>query len=660
MPGVLCCGFLGLGLMGTAGYAATVGGQERPLITHGPIKGELELGFESLRNTQSGGAVNRNSDARIIKERVRVATEGDVYHANLLTYSVMGGVGLSQSRLSSNDRSMNETDTLDEYNAVFQFLKMKPYPMTLLLNKSDDLISRPYQGPLQSEKKSTGFAMSLRSLDLPMRFQYTVDESNQYGLANPSQDNYYRKDERFRYSVEHEFSKLSHLSYDYERNDITRRNADQKEAPTTENRHYLKHDLTFGPNDEYKLDSSLNYYEQQGTEKATDMLWEEYLEIQHTPSLRTHYELRYNTTQQTDLQNKSLYGNVGFIHQLYESLTTTGDVFMARPNLDSNIKTEQQGESLGFNYRKTNPLGNFLATYNVNHITTNQSGGTGSDFVFREKHVVPGTPAPEVELNHVGIEISSIVVEDALGDAFTQGLDYAIYEINGRIRLRIFTIGGGATPNFTAGQDFYVTYVFQIESQRNEEMWRQYVSLEQQFDNGISVFFRHRRQDETITSTQPGIVPDQSQRNTFGTRYDKSGLSLLAEHSIEDSTIQSNTNTLLEGSYSWIMDPDTRATLRALKNDLAFSPDPRDVTTYNYVAELSRQLSNRYILTSRVDYRDETDTEFGKTKGFELRSELKYLYRQVYVIVGVEYDMLDRNNDKTNEMFFYMKLKRFF
>ena len=172
---------------------------------------------------------------------------------------------------------------------------------------------------------------------------------------------------------------------------------------------------------------------------------------------------------------------------------------------------------------------------------------------------------------------------------------------------------------------------------------------------------RHRRQDETIISTQPGVVPDQSQRNTFGSRYDRSGLSLLAEHSIEDSTIQSNTNTLLEGSYSWVLDPDTRATFRALKNDLKFSPpDSRDVTTYNLVAELSRQLSNRYILTSRVDYRDENDTEFGKTEGFEFRSELKYLYRQVYVIVGAEYDMLDRNNDKTNEVFFYMKLKRFF
>ena len=257
---IVCCGVLGIGVMGSPGYAATVGGQERPLITHGPIKGELELGIESLRNKQSGGTVNRASDSQIWKERLRFATEGDVYHSNLLAYSVMAEVGLSQSRFSSDGQTMNESDTLDEYNAVFQFLRMKPYPMTLLLNKSDDLISRPYQGPLQNERKSTGFSLSTRSLDLPMRFQYTVDESNQYSLANPSQDNYYRKDERFRYSVEHEFSKLSHLSYDYERNNITRKNADQQEVPTTENRHYLKHDITFGSNHEYKLDSSLNYF----------------------------------------------------------------------------------------------------------------------------------------------------------------------------------------------------------------------------------------------------------------------------------------------------------------------------------------------------------------------------------------------------------------
>ena len=181
IPRILCCGFLGIGMMGIPGYASDRGGPGTAVGHARPDQGGSGIGGrnpseQTIRRDRQPGAAIRGS----WKERVRFATEGDVYHSNLLTYSVMAGVGLSQTRFSSDERSMNETDTLDEYNAVFQFLKMKPYPMTLLLNKSQDLISRPYQGPLQNDKESTGFSVSSRSLDLPMRFQYTVDESNQY------------------------------------------------------------------------------------------------------------------------------------------------------------------------------------------------------------------------------------------------------------------------------------------------------------------------------------------------------------------------------------------------------------------------------------------------------------------------------------------------
>ena len=54
-----------------------------------------------------------------------------------------------------------------------------------------------------------------------MRIQYSENKTKQEGQSLLDQDLFTRDDKRFRYSVEHDFSKHSNLSFDLERNDMT-------------------------------------------------------------------------------------------------------------------------------------------------------------------------------------------------------------------------------------------------------------------------------------------------------------------------------------------------------------------------------------------------------------------------------------------------------
>ena len=77
-------------------------------------------------------------------------------------------------------------------------------------------------------------------------------------------------------------------------------------------------------------------------------------------------------------------------------------------------------------------------------------------------------------------------------------------------------------------------------------------------------------------------------------------------------------------------------------------------------AEVFSRLTDEYSISARADYRDEDDTRFGITRGFQFSSELKYNYRQLSMLAGIELNMLDRRNDEIDNSLLYFRIKRFF
>jgi hypothetical protein len=653
--GLAFCSISGISL---TGCNVNVGGKQRPLLRHDRIQGELELVAQRRTDEQGISGNKRQSKTKVFEERIRLKTEGDIYHPDFLFYTAALGLGLAQQRIDSDEESGRNSESLNDYNIFAQLLRAKSYPTTFHASKSEDLIPRQFLGSLRTDRENRGASLLLRSKDWPMTFQYTASETSQDELASLARDFFDRDEERLRYSVTHNFSELSHMSFDLDRTEVSQRSLGVLQNTETE-RYTLLHDLMFGSDDQNRLDSFINFVDQSGSYDYTNWQWEERLRLQHSPSFLTNYNLRFSDYKRETLRNRETRGRAGFEHRLYESLVTTANFFASKTDLDDQGDITQQGGTLGLNYRKNNPWGTLLSTYTASLTESKQSGGSGTGVVIDESHIA--TVLIPVELDRVNIDTSTIRVKNSIGDLYLENWDYRITEANGRVRLEILIPGDGIVPEFTEDEEFFVDYNFFIEPEREEDTLRQNFTIKERFDNGLSLYYAHRRQDEDVRSSITEITPDEFTVNTIGTDYTNKGLFLQAEYSEEESTQIPSTGKKLQGRYSWPIDSDIRVSVQVLNHWLDFDePDERDVVLFKSGAEIFSRLTNELSISARADYRDEDDTRFGATRGFQFNSEVQYNFRQLSITTGVEFNSLDRRNDEIDGSFLYFRLKRFF
>ncbi|MHC4475457.1 MAG: hypothetical protein ACYTEL_07420 [Planctomycetota bacterium] len=634
------------------------------MLRHGRIRGELDLAVRTSTDELKSGVTRRKSTAVVTKERLVLKTAGSLYHANLLSYGAAVGLGLTQQRLSSSDRTNQNEASLNDYDVTVNILKKKPYPIRLYTSKFEDVTARQFLGFLKTETERNGANVSLRSKDWPMRFAYSSGKSRQGALAGTADDFFDRDDEQFNYAAEHYFSRLSHLSFDFDRNITEQRTLGG--SSTVKNDNYtLLHDLIFGNDEQHRLDSFFSFFRQTEPAKLDNLRWNENLLLRHSPTFKTDYEFNFADRKRESLggqvtsQGRTVGGEAGFEHKLYESLVTTGKLLGSQSEFGGGSESVVKGGNVAFSYTKENPWGRLNSVYSVGVTQLDQSGGTRTGMVVDEPHVAASLMP--VELERVNIDISSIQVKDGNGLFFQEGEDYVITEINGRVRLDIITVGGVIPPNFTEGQEFFVDYVFFVESKREEDAVRQNFTIRQRLENGLSVYYAHRRQDEEVSSTPTDITPDEFRMNRFGADYVKGGLSLSASYSETETTAIPSTARRLNGRYNWRLSPDSRAAIRATLQSLDFGePDKRDIELFGLGAEIYCKLTNRLDMSSSIDYRDEDDSRFGITEGFQLKSELKYNYRQLRVTAGAAFSQFSRRENESEGMSFYIRLRRFF
>jgi hypothetical protein len=650
--------FCGISVLSVPGCNVNVRGKQRPLLRHDRIQGEVELVAERRTDEQGTSGNKRESKTKVIEERIRLKTEGDIYHPDFFFYTAAVGFGLAQQKIDSDDVSAKDTESLNDYNFFGHLLRSKSYPTTFHASKSEDLIARQFLGSLRTERKTEGATLLLRSKTSPMTFQYNASETDQDELASLATDFFNREDERFRYSLSHEFSQSSHLSFDFDRTEVSQRSLGVSQKTDTD-RYSLLHDLNFGGDEENRLDSLFNYADQSGSFDFKNWQWEERLRLQHSASFQTNYDFRFSELKRETFKNQETRGKAGFEYKLYDNMVTTANIFTSKTDLDTQGDIKQNGGSIAVNYWKNNPWGTLFSTYTASLTESKQTGGAGTGVVIDESHIFTD-PLP-ITLDRVNIDTSSILVTDNTGlNIYTLGDDYTVTEINGRIQLNVTTLGG-IPPNVSNGQEIFVDYNFFIEPEREEDTTRQNFTIKERFDNGLSLYYTHRRQDEDVSSSLTEIAPDEFSVNTVGTDYVNKGLFLQAEYSDEDSTQIPSTSKMLQGRYSWTVNKDTTASLRVSNHWLDFDePDNRDVELFKSGAEIFSRLTDEFSISARGDYRDEDDTRFGSTRGFQFNSELQYNFRQLSFSAGIEINSLDRRNDTIDGDFLYFRLKRVF
>ena len=647
------CLYALVALLMLSGCQVEVLGQKRPLVRRGPIHGsvEIEADHKIDKNTSSGNTT-KNTTTEML-ELLRLETSGDVFHPNLLLFDAMVAFGLRQSSYDFDGDTDKGTGDLQEYSFQGQLFQTKSYPISFFLDRSDNLIPRLFSSSLISIQEAQGVTLNLQADNWPMTFSYSERNTDQKGQSREDQDRYILDDDRFRYTLSHNFTELSRLQFEFDHREVSQERFNNF-LDWTEERYNLRHRHFFDEQRRYELSSYLYFLDQTGDFELDQTIWTELLSLRHTDDFNTFYSFVYSESEQSSSKNDQARLEGGFNHQLYDSLDTTGRLYVSEENSDD-IQVDRTGGSLSFRYRKNNPWGQLNSSYSVSFDDLDQTGGGSLVSVIDERHPFTITGTLRIELDQLNIDPATIIVWDTTRTKFY--LDYNVIQTNGITEIQV--IPGGDIFN-DGDQVLSFDYDFQTEPERQQDSVNQLFTIRQNFMNGIGVYYRHARRRESIDSTEP-VFPDEYSTNTYGTDYTNRGLLLLAEYTDDNSTRDPYTRTSLSGSNLWVLDRDTSLSFFATADWSDYeTEDPYDITFYTAGGEWLSRLTSRYTLSSRLFYRDENDSRVGATQGYDWNAELSYRFRQLSYVTGVELSFLDFQDTETDNARWYFRLKREF
>ena len=473
---------VGSAILHLAGCSVQVRGKPRPLVRLGNVGGELELSMEEYKDESTSSGLSQEDTSTIFEEELRLETQGDVYHPNLMTFLGMIGLGLKQQSFETTQGSDSSTGNLTRYQLNMNFLPLKPYPFSVNFSKSDDLIPRRFLGPLRVETTTAGASMRLRIPDWPMTFSWASSESVQTDDVSDGGDLFARSADRFSYELLHDFSERSHLTFRSDWDDISSRHGSSSSDSST-GRYRLEHEFDFGSNRQHRLDSSLRFVDKAGDFQSQTLDWSENLLLKHSDRFASFYNTVFSTSTFGSATIQTMAGTAGFNHRLYNNLNTRVDAFASKTEFGSDSYTTFYGGNLRFDYSRGNPWGTLSSAYSIRLTSEENSGETGSAFVIDESHTAD--VLNEFTLDERNIDVSSIVVTNSTGtDVYTEGDDYTITVVGDQVEILADDIGV-TLPNITDGQELLIDYFFEIVGTTQEDSVEQYFRIEQDFDNGI-------------------------------------------------------------------------------------------------------------------------------------------------------------------------------
>jgi hypothetical protein len=636
-----------------SGCQVSVFGKKRPLVRRGPIHGSVEIeADQKIDENTSSGSTTKNTTTEM-RELLRLETSGDVFHPNLLLFDAMVAFGLRQNRFDFDGETDSGTGDLNEYSFHGRLLEKKPYPISFYFDRFEDLIPRQFSSSLISVRENQGISLALRDENWPMSFSYTESHTDQQGQSNQDEDLYILDDNRFRYTLDHNFSELSRMQFEFDHREVSQERFSNF-IDWTEERYNLRHMHFFDEQYRHQLNSNLFILDQTGDFQLEQTIWTEQLLLRHTRDFETFYNFVYSESEQSGSQNDQTRFEGGFAHHLYKSLDTTGRLYVSEENTDD-IQIDRTGGNLSFAYRKNNRWGQLSSSYSVGYDDLDQTGGSSLASVVDERHLFTVAGTLRIELDQLNIDPTSIIVWDSTRTKFY--LDYNVIQTNGITEIQV--IPGGDIFN-DGDQVLSFDYDYLTEPERQQDTVTQVFTIRQMFTNGLSIYYEHGRRKESIDSTEP-VTPDEYSTNTYGTDYTNRGLRLAAVYIDDNSTRNPSTRTSLTGSYFWLLDRDTSLSFYATGDWTDYeTEEPYDITLFTAGAEYLTQLTRHYSLSSNIFFRDENDSRQGTTQGYDWKTELRYRYRQLSYVTGFELSFLDFLDTETDNARWYFRLKREF
>jgi hypothetical protein len=635
---------------------------KRPFFNIDAWSGELTL--EYLKTTQDNKSpqVREKADEDLFTESLTLSTHGSIIHPNLIEFDASGTLDLRQRDFTATstitgDLASRGDDVSGQFDLNATILRNQVTSYTLIAQRAETTVNRDFGPTLIQTTQTYAAGVDVKAKTFPMRAQIAHTETSlddPAGLQgfNSSQDS-------FVYGVQWNIAPNSHLSANY-----TYYNTDQKAdlglpVKFETNELNLFHTYTFGENQKNALLSSLNYFNQSG-DFATDRLrFEERLDLQHSDTFQTYY--RYDFTQDSrDAFDQTTHDlEAGFRHQLYKSLFTTGSLGYTFQDVSGVEKTNELYARLEFDYTKKVPLGTLGLNLSLNYDyrTSDSQGGTlqfiNQPFAFSEPL--------GIEIVQQNINPNSIVVKDASGSrVYIPGIDYIVVSAPDRTEIRR-VIGGAIPPSANVLVDYNVASLpSNDQSTYGYGLGGSYL-FERGPLKGLLLYARYFSQDQSISAEQADqFIPESIRDTVVGARYRRGPFTVGAEQQWHASELAPFDSTRFDASYSQAVLRDAFITLSADYNILDYKDINDRVEYLNLTASLDYQLGLHWHIIGTAAYRDQKDSLFGDTTGYEEQLQLVWQQRQTTVNFVVRNVNLESDTQDSNYQAFQIVIRRSF
>jgi len=410
------------------------------------------------------------------------------------------------------------------------------------------------------------------------------------------------------------------------------------------------------------LESELNYFDQRGTFDIERTRWRETLRLQHTDDLRSWY--RFEALDRTQgsqtgvppIQEQSLLFSGSIEHQLYESLVSELTGYAQKQDFENGPQIDRLGAIASFDYRKKNPWGVLQLAYRPRFLTEDHTGGEIGFEVLQERHTFRD-PEPIV-LASANVEVGSIRItaEDRL-TVYQRGRDYTIRTFVDRVEIHRVPTG-----QIIDGQTVLIDYVFSSGGPFKLDTIGQEASVRQNFDFGLSPYYRFRWQDQTMSPiTSTGMVPEDITAHIIGAEFERWSLRLGAEYEDHESSINPFDAVRLEAGYTRKLPFDATVSVKARWTDMTFFlPQDRETTFFTLEGRYRHLLTRQLTIEAAARYRTLDDTLSGFDEGIDLDLSLEWRIRETEVRVTYEFGQFEDDFARSDNSRLYIQVRRNF
>lgn len=459
--------------------------------------GEAGFQFRSLSETDKSDGHSIDMSSRSFEEYVQYHTRGYVYHPRFLDFDSRVKIGLLQqsfdnSGLDSDARDFtpgSANSFLAAYHFYLSFLKEHPLSFTIHADRDRDAILELFTDRIMTETESHGASLHWKKGPFPMDLAVNQSRFKQWGFESRSD----AKMDTLDYSIRNAVGKWMQSELRYNYRDYEETFDANAELFDTHRRTRLKsHDLNFtnsiyfDPSRRSSLTTLMRMYKQSGSQDFDNFSWQERLNLQHTPNLRSYYLFDYMQTKLHDETVDSYRGEVGLDHKLYESLESHLDLHW-RESRYGDLSDRQFGPTGRLGYRKYTPWGVLSAGYSLTVDQIERSGGGGVRPVQRE----PLTLRSGVNnyLSQPAVDAASIEVFSPDGATeYVEGFDYEVRVQGNRTALRILP-GGRLPDNAPVVVDYDVEFTSDINFTQTDQDFHINYDFEK-FLRGLSIYYR--------------------------------------------------------------------------------------------------------------------------------------------------------------------------